>query len=488
VERIFRHSKFSSYNPEHFLQIAITFTLLKLAFIYFSTLPLWADEAQYWVWSKSLDFGYYSKPPLVAWLISLFTMMFGNTEFAVRFPSSILHLLTSIVVYKLAGILFSRKTAFYSGIVYLFLPAVTFSSHFFSTDALLMLFWALAALYTVKALNKNRIRYWLFIGLFVGLGLLSKYTIVIFYPSLGAYLLFSKQHRKYLLQPWFWLSGIVAVLVFLPNIIWNMNNGLVSLHHTGDNVLTGGIAVYPKALLEFVGAQFAVFGVLTNIIFILYLLRKPLHIFTATYPHKILLFLSLPLLAAGLLVSFISTAQAHWAAPVYIFATILVVDICLSADRIKLLNASFGLNVIFSVSFLIFTLFASTINTYTHQRAISRLYEWSTLAEPLKRQLITHPDAVIVADERKSMATLLYNLRDETGALPPVYKWNPQQQVKDYFDMKFNYTEQNAANVIFITRGDIGLIEPYFLNSTRLDTDNISPRFKAYYLEGFKGY
>jgi 4-amino-4-deoxy-L-arabinose transferase-like glycosyltransferase len=478
---------------KNFLKIAFAFTAIKILAIYFSQLPLWADEAQYWVWSKNLDFGYYSKPPLIAWVISLFTNIFGNSEFAVRLPSSLIHFATAIVVFKIAEKLFSNyqnseRVPFYSGLIFLFSSGVTFSSHFFSTDSLLIFFWALATLYVVKALAKNKLKHWLIVGFAVGFGLLSKYTVVLFYPSLFLFLLLSKPHQKLLVQKNFWLSGVVALAIFAPNIIWNFNNGLVSLHHTEDNVLTGGVSLYPRKLVEFFGAQFLVFGVLTFLLYLIYLAKNSLKIFTIDYSQKILLFLSLPLLLTGLAISLISGAQAHWIAPLYIFASIQIAYFFSVNNNVKFLKTANYFNFAIAILFLVFVTRAENLQLNYHIKFLTRLNIWNDIAMPAKQELAKNPNAVILVDERKSAATLLYNLKDENGNLPQVYKWNEDAVAQDYFDMKFNFSSQKNKDAILVTRGNDLQLQEYFDSSIKIENTDLPKGFSMFYLKNFKGY
>jgi 4-amino-4-deoxy-L-arabinose transferase-like glycosyltransferase len=159
------------------------FTAIKLFFLYNGSIPLWVDEAQYWGWSKELAAGYFSKPPLIAWLIHDTTNIFGNSLFGIRVSAPVLHYFTAIFIFLIAAELLDKRTAFYSSIIYITLPAVAISSSFISTDVPLLFFWA-AALYFLVAFSKyeGSRSYMLLLAyaVCVGLGLLSKYTMAAF--------------------------------------------------------------------------------------------------------------------------------------------------------------------------------------------------------------------------------------------------------------------------------------------------------------------
>jgi hypothetical protein len=90
-------------------------TGIRLAWLAVQPADFYPDEAQYWFWAKDLAWGYYSKPPLIAWLIALTTRLFGDSEFAVRLMAPLLHALTAIVVYAIGARLYGARTGFLVG-------------------------------------------------------------------------------------------------------------------------------------------------------------------------------------------------------------------------------------------------------------------------------------------------------------------------------------------------------------------------------------
>jgi 4-amino-4-deoxy-L-arabinose transferase-like glycosyltransferase len=163
-------------------------TFSRIIWLYVSGHDLYGDEAQYWLWSKNIAFGYYSKPPVVAWVIHLSTSIFGDAEWAIRIASPLTHTLISIIIYFIALELFNKKTALWSAITYITLPAVFVSSGFISTDPFLMLFWALSFLAYIKAVRTDSLKWWILLGGSAGLGMLTKYSMGIFLIAVLAHL------------------------------------------------------------------------------------------------------------------------------------------------------------------------------------------------------------------------------------------------------------------------------------------------------------
>ena len=122
--------------------------LIKLIAIYLTNFDLFGDEAQYWIWSQSLDFGYYSKPPFVAWIISFFTFFLGDTFIVIKIIPITFYIISGYVVYLLSLELFNNKhQAVLTAASFYLMPAVSFSSFLLSTDVFLVLFWSISLLF-----------------------------------------------------------------------------------------------------------------------------------------------------------------------------------------------------------------------------------------------------------------------------------------------------------------------------------------------------
>src|SRR6185437_2958372 len=117
-------------------------TLLRLLWLAGDPIDLYPDEAQYWLWSLHPAFGYFSKPPLVPWIIAATTRLLGEDEFAIRLASPLLHFLTGLVVFAIGRRLYDARVGCWSAVAYVTLPAVSLSAAIISTDVPLLLCWA----------------------------------------------------------------------------------------------------------------------------------------------------------------------------------------------------------------------------------------------------------------------------------------------------------------------------------------------------------
>jgi 4-amino-4-deoxy-L-arabinose transferase-like glycosyltransferase len=230
-------------------------------------LDLAPDEAHYWDWSRHLDWSYYSKGPLVAYLIRgacelagpWSRQLIGTEMLAVRLPAVLCGGLMLVAVYVLTVQVFRREgLACATVAIGLTFPAVAAGSAIMTIDAPYTCCWAWALVLAYRAVLSGNRWLWVLTGVVVGLGILAKYTMVLFLPSLGLFLLTSPAQRHHLRQPGFWMMTLVAGLSSLPVLVWNAAHGWVSFRHVNNLAGLGHEATWHwEGPLAFVGVQFA---------------------------------------------------------------------------------------------------------------------------------------------------------------------------------------------------------------------------------------
>jgi 4-amino-4-deoxy-L-arabinose transferase-like glycosyltransferase len=191
--------------------------------------PLTFDEAYYWLWSKHLAGGYYDHPPGVAIVIWLGTLIAGDTEFGVRLVSILLALPMSWAVYRSAAILFGgQRVAATAAILLNVTLMAAVGTMIVTPDAPLLVAASFVLLALAKVLESGRGVWWLAVGAAVGAALLSKYTALFFGPAILIWLIAVPKLRRWLISPWLYLGGLVALAMFLPVIRWNADHQWVS--------------------------------------------------------------------------------------------------------------------------------------------------------------------------------------------------------------------------------------------------------------------
>ena len=190
--------------------------------LYNLRLPLYPDEAYYWLWSRHLDFSYYDHPPMVAYLIRLFSFGGGNL-FLIRLTTVFCLGVAAWYVYRLARELFGARVAALALVICLLSPAANLGYTLVTPDSPLIMFWAMALYYCYRALFGGRHRDYLLTGLTLGGLLLSKYTSVLFLAFLLLFLLLRRPAQLLKKEPW--LALLLAFVLFTPVIYWN------AIHH-----------------------------------------------------------------------------------------------------------------------------------------------------------------------------------------------------------------------------------------------------------------
>ena len=168
---------------------------VRLAALYWNATDLFFDEAQYWAWSEQPAFGYFSKPPLVAWLIRAATEACGPGEACVRLPSPFLHTLTALAVFFLGRRLYDARVGALSALAFATLPGVSLSAGLISTDVPLLTCWAIALVGFAALFQTDRLWPALVLGLAFGIGLNAKYAMAWFVMCAAVYLLLTPERR-----------------------------------------------------------------------------------------------------------------------------------------------------------------------------------------------------------------------------------------------------------------------------------------------------
>lgn len=264
----------------------------------------------------------------MAYLIALSTRMGGDTEFFVRLPAVLLSTGTALITFLLAVRLCRSSWAGLEAVLLLAaMPLAEAGSILMTIDAPLVFFWSLTLLVIHRALTADGNGWWLLVGVSLGLGLLSKYTMVVIVPQTFLYLILSRTHRSWMRRPGPYLALGIGLFLFTPVIYWNVTHNMVSFRHLLEQLGGGQDTVMPlKSLGEFVASQA---GVVTPVLFFVLMIGLWEIGRTGLTPpgDQAALFLfcaAVPLLVACLITSLWTKVQGNWAAPAYVAAAVAV--------------------------------------------------------------------------------------------------------------------------------------------------------------------
>jgi 4-amino-4-deoxy-L-arabinose transferase-like glycosyltransferase len=238
-----------------FVAVAI-FLLLALRALASALLPLAADEAYYWLWSRHLAAGYLDHPPAIAFLIRAGTVVFGPTPLGLRMGSLVLSLVSTGFVWRAAAMILTSEDDGAIAALYFNLTLMVAVETLAATPDAPEIACAAALLYSLAHLRASDDgRWWLGVGAAGGFALLSKYTALFLGLGVGLWLVVS---------PWLYAGAAVAILVFSPNLEWNAKHGWMTFAFQFGRVQSGHLTL--RYLGEFVIAQI---GMATPFIFAL---------------------------------------------------------------------------------------------------------------------------------------------------------------------------------------------------------------------------
>ena len=419
---------------------------LRLAAVYFAKTDLVLDEAQYWTWSQELAFGYFSKPPMIAWVIRGISEVCGNSEACVRSASPILYTLTSIIIFFTARVLYDARIGFWSGVIFATLPGVSYSSLLITTDVPLIVCWSIMLYAWVMLVRRQSLGYAILLGVAIGFGLLAKQAMLYVFLCIGVHAAVSKEARDALRGGRGILAAAIALGLFAPNVIWNAEHGFPTVRHTETNIGWQYPYIHPLRLVEYVIVQFAVFGPILLTVLLRTIWRelpKP------SDPRKVLLLsFSLPVLGLLVIQALLSRAHGNWSATAYPAASILVTAVMLELNRETLFRVSLALHLAFAVIVAAGPAFAKHWRLFEQVQFLERVVGWHESADIVRAKLAEQHYGSILVDTREMAGELLYYLRDVPV---PLYVWPSGPMPNDHYEMTRPFTAASPEPVLYVS-------------------------------------
>ncbi len=391
--------------------ILAAIAVLRVVALVLSPSELGFDEAQYVLWAEHFDFGYFTKPPLIAWAIGAQAAVCGEGAACVRSLVPIVNSGTAFVLALLATRLYGIGTGFWTGIFFVIMPGIAVSSFLITTDPLLLFFWSLALLAVFMQIEKPGVKPALLFGLAAGLGLNAKYAMIYLPAMVTLAAALMPELRKSLLRRESLLALGLMLLLIAPNLVWNALNGFATFSHTAnDNIGWSLSRINGKKGFEFLAAQFGIagpviFGAMLNAL-VLGARSEKLR------TDRLLLVLSWPILVVITIQGFLAQANANWGATAYpagvVLATALVVR--------HRWGFFFWTNLIVcgavSLVILLGTAFFNPADAPPAGKQLRQLAGWQQTATSLEELAHRTGARRVVVEGRAMTAGIAYALRD----------------------------------------------------------------------------
>lgn len=497
AEKIYRSR---SYAQALYLVILVM-SFFRIYYILTGPFDLSPDEAHYWEWSRRLDWSYYSKGPMIAYLIHSGTAIFGNNVLGVRFFAVALSALGSMILYTLGKELRDERTGFVSALLLQVVPLYSVFGIIFTIDSPFIFFWILSLFLfrravclsgearscgdaedKISALRKSALIYWILAGASVGLGLLAKYTMAFFFLSAFLFMVSRKETRRNLFEKGPYIALLISAVVFSPVVFWNARNGWVSVRHTaGQAHLSDGLRLSMGNFFEFLGSQI---GVITPVLAVMicmavWKMRKEKE-------GPFLLWFSAPVILFFLLKSMQGKVQANWALAGYATAFIAF-SLCYASE------AAFSKKTVrvFVYSAISIALFVTVL---AHLPAVpglpfeknpsKRLAGWKVLGREVSlayEGISSSSPAFIFSDSYQVASELAFYMKGN----PITYCVNLGRRMNQY-DLWPGFENFTGYNAVFVVKDDWwDLPEPLVLAFARHEKIPLPIRTKSGYIVKF---
>ena len=454
-------------------------TAVRVAGLFLSPVELYPEEAQYWLWSRHLDFGYFSKPPMIAWLIRASTTLGGNSEAFVRLIAPLAHAVAALALQRTCARLYGGWTGFWAAVLYSLMPGVQLSAAVVATDAPLMAFCALAIWaysgWLTAPRPSARVRWAAMTGVCIGLAALSKYAVI--YLVIGLVLhaaLISSVRRRWRPVEVLALVGL-ALLVLSPNLVWNAAHGFQTVAHTAADaawihrsgghagrMIAGSSPIHrapkfdPRQGPGFLLAQLGVFGpvpfVALAVGVALWLRRRP-----EQRADRMLLVLTAPALVLILLESVVARANANWAAVAYVPGAALTAAWLVRWKAWRVLGAAVATQAAVVGVFFAAATSPAMADRLHLANSFKRARGWEAVAALVDAQAARADKAVpdgltsIAVDDRFTYNALgYYRRRDRGGA--PMRMWVRENRAHNEAETTAPLT--HGARVLFVDVSD----------------------------------
>jgi 4-amino-4-deoxy-L-arabinose transferase-like glycosyltransferase len=438
------------------LAAILAVTLLRVGFALADRTELSTDEAQYWLWGQSLDWGYYSKPPLIGWVIRATTELFGQSVWAVRLPAALFHGLTALVILVIARRLMPPGAAVLAALSYLTLPAVALGSALMTTDTPMLLaaavaLWAQLRLAEARAAGQGALGLAAILGLALGLGLLAKHAMVFWLGGAALAALMVPALRPRLRE------ALVAAAVFLaviaPHLAWLAETRFVTVAHVQD--ITRGAGLSLLRPLRFLAEQALVMGPVLIVALGLVLGQVAARPRGAGAMGGLALLAAMPLLIVTLQ-GVQGPVQANWAALYLVPGSILAATWLARRPRLALLSLALGAVVLLALPLA--KIFGTGLEQPDGRLLLARYLGHGEVARWALAQGEGQGSAVLVARDRDLLADLSWF---GAGSGLAVRAVPPQGMPRHHWELAAAFDPaRDAGPVLLLLRSDAPAICP----------------------------
>ncbi|MBI3443940.1 MAG: glycosyltransferase family 39 protein [Magnetospirillum sp.] len=374
------------------------------------------DEAYYWLWSRRLQLSYFDHPGMMAWWMAAMTFGFGASEMAVRLPAVIASALVTLLIFDGARLAFQNSraglwAAFWLNATILFGAAGVLVT----PDSPLLVFWSLALWSVIRLLMEGRVRWLYVLGLSLGLGFASKYTMVLIAPGIVLTFVLFPSGRRWWSSPHFYAAIVLALLCTSPVLVWNAAHDWVSIRKQLSHSFDVPVREPLKSMTTFLATQV---GVMTPLVFVFLLWGMGWALWAGWRRDRPEWFL-LGATSAPVLVFFIKHSlgglvQPHWPGPAYLGAVMAATGAgaALSSSWARRAFLAAPLLGAVMIGGVYVQMGSAALPVPLKADAMSRLGGWTELAAAVQAERMARPNSFVFATKHELSGLLSYYLPD----------------------------------------------------------------------------
>ncbi|MCK9205747.1 MAG: glycosyltransferase family 39 protein [Salinivirgaceae bacterium] len=389
-------------NLRKALIIIVGINLVRLAFLPF--MGMMPQDAYYYFYSEHLSLSYFDHPPMVAYMLYLFSLIFGKTVFAVKFADFIITLGTQLAFFTLSSKIIRSDRKYITWVLLSSTMLISSLSVVTTPDVPLLFFWTLSLLTLYIAIFEKKRWFWIWAGICMGLAFDSKYTALALPGGLFLFLIFSKRYRYHLATIFPYLAAILMILFTYPVIRWNIDNHFASFAFQSSERAETISGITIENFLGLVGTQFflllpIVFIGLWWVMFRYFgrIFKKPNQVNPEIW---FLISFFVPMFIGFYMLSFFLWVKLNWLMPTYISGLILF-GIFINEKWLKWHYAwSIALHVVMMVEIIWYVFPVKSDDTW---------YGWESLSEQALEVQKQYPESFIFSsDTYKTTAQLMF--------------------------------------------------------------------------------
>lgn len=474
--------------------------LFRIIYAWIYPFTLSGDEAYYWDWGRHPAWGYYSKPPMIGWIMALLRLLHADSGAGIRTASALIGTGTLSLIYALTARLFSPRAGFWALVVTVATLGNAALNICMTTDSPLSLFWC-GALYSFWRLMETPSRRWgILLILCIGFGALSKQMMLIFFPIALIALLVMPEKQGLLRRPVLWVSGLIPLLFLIPSFLWNSQHEWITFQHTSAH-LHGDPFSISKALSqtgEFLATQL---GLATPVLFVLLvvvfvmLFRRWKSLRAA---ERYLLLFSAPALFLFLLFSLHRDINPNWPLVYYLPGMMLMTGVCCEQGGrlFSWLKRGVVVGAILTIAFYsALLILPATGMDLTRVGPFRQISGWPAYGEAIARVQSQLPDPdntmLIVVGHRYNTAALAFHHPDQ----PVVYWWDKEPgHINNQYDLWPGPSKEGADALLIVYNGGElpAKLVAHCTTLTKLESLEIPPnahkprRYDLYHATGWK--